>query len=327
MKPRLTRRSVIYGALVAPLGRRVRLARAEPSAAAFSLPIGLPDRVPGDGFVVRHGYACENTWYNPGWLHTGEDWYAVADDSAGALIYAVAAGEVVFAGSEYPGHVVIVRHATDLYSMYGHLDYELAVETGEPVSRGQRLGTILARTDGRAPSHLHFEIRTFLTTSEVNGNSPRYAYGCGFTCPPGPGYWPMDAPEHPSAMGWRNPTHVVARRVFNDPLANVEVIVPESSAETASLWSAPEGDDNARPVGELPLSAGDRYRLLAIDAGREATTETSAAGYRLWCRIALPGVERAWVQAAVPSTAEIGSDGRPSSVRFDFLPGFAVPKA
>ena len=29
---------------------------------------------------------------------------------------------------------------------------------GETVTRGQRLGTVFDRTDGRAPSHLHFEI-------------------------------------------------------------------------------------------------------------------------------------------------------------------------
>ncbi len=86
------------------------------------MPIGFPDRLPGDGFIVRHGYATENTWFNPGWFHAGEDWYATSGDTASALIYAVADGDVVFAGWEYPGLVVIVRHADDLYSMYGHLD-------------------------------------------------------------------------------------------------------------------------------------------------------------------------------------------------------------
>ena len=116
---------------------------------------------------------------------------------------------VVFAGSDYPGRVVIVRHADDLFSMYGHLDYALLVEVGDVVERGQPLGAILARTDGRAPSHLHFEIRTFLTTPEVNGDAPRYGFACGVDCPPGPGYWPIDAPEHPSVIGWRNPTHLI----------------------------------------------------------------------------------------------------------------------
>ncbi len=196
----------------------------------------------GDGFLIRHGYACENTWYNAGWLHTAEDFYIPDGNAAGAGVYAVADGEVVFAGSEYPGRVVIVQHAGDLYSMYGHLDHALSVANGETVRRGQLLGAVFDRTDGRAPSHLHFEIRDFLMTPEVNGDAPRYSYGCGFNCAPGPGYWPIDAPEHPTAMGWRNPTHVIARRAFPDaPPDDAEVIVPSGSASTAALWPETRG--------------------------------------------------------------------------------------
>ncbi len=196
-----TRRSVLRGAVAAGLAARIRPASAQTPSPAFAYPIGQPRHVLGDGFVVRHGYACENTWYNPNWFHTGEDWYLVEGDAAGAEVYAVAAGEVVFAGSEYPGLVVIVRHGDGLYSMYGHLGYALPVEVGSRVERGQPVGTVLPRTDGRAPSHLHFEVRTFLTTPEVNGEAPRYGYGCGYACPPGPGYWPIDAPEHTGALG------------------------------------------------------------------------------------------------------------------------------
>ncbi len=130
----------------------------------MSYPIGIADRLPGDGLFIRHGYATENTWYLPGYLHTGEDWYTVEGDTAGAGVYAVAEGDVVFADSDYPGRVVIIQHAPDLFSMYGHLDYALAVTEGDGVEQGQLLGTVLARTDGRAPSHLHFELRTFLAT-------------------------------------------------------------------------------------------------------------------------------------------------------------------
>lgn len=38
---------------------------------AFSYPIAIPGRPLGDDFLVRHGYATENIWYNPGWWHTG----------------------------------------------------------------------------------------------------------------------------------------------------------------------------------------------------------------------------------------------------------------
>jgi murein DD-endopeptidase MepM/ murein hydrolase activator NlpD len=320
------RRSLVTAAMASPLLVRGRSSQAAPTSPIFGLPVGFPDRLPGDGFFVRHGYACENTWYNPGWWHTGEDWYALGGDTAGALVYAVGDGDVVFAGSDYPGLVVIVRHAPDLSSMYGHLDVAASVEPGQPVRRGDRLGTVLDRTDGRAPSHLHFELRTFLTTAEVNGNAPRYGYACGFQCPPGPGYWPIDAPEHPSAMGWRNSTHLIAHRLFANgaPPADAEVVVPQGSADSTTRWSEPSDHDAAERLGDLALDAGDRYRLLAIATGREASTDTSAEGYRLWYRIELPAGDRAWVQAAVPSDHDTGSDGRPSSVRFNLLPALAA---
>ena len=319
MKHLVSRRSVVRGAAAAALAARIHKTAARVSPPAFTLPIGLPGEHLGDGFLIRHGYACENTWYNPGWLHTAEDIYLPDGNAAGAGVYAVADGDIVFAGSEYPGLVVVVRHADDLFSMYGHLDYDLAVERGG-VKRGQLLGTVLDRADGQAPSHLHFELRTFLTTPEVNGDAPRYSVGCGFRCAPGPGYWPIDAPEHPSAMGWRNPTHVIANRAYNGaPPDDAEVVVAIGSRGSATLWSEPSDHADAEAVGELPLSAGDRYGLLAIATGPEDSHETSAEGYRLWYRIEAPDGGPAWVQAAIPSSNDTGSDGRPSSVRLDFL--------
>ena len=218
-----------------------------------------------------------------------------------------------------------MQHADDLFSMYGHLDYALAVGVGDVVERGQPLGTILARTDGRAPSHLHFEIRTFLTTPEVNGDAPRYGFGCGFDCPPGPGYWPIDAPEHPSVIGWRNPTHVINRRAWPDGVPEgVEVIVSEAAPESTRVWTAPPGIDGAEVLGDLSLGAGDRYPLLAVAVGAEDATGASAEVYRVWYRIALPDGDIGWVQAAVPTNYDTGSDGRPSSVRFNFLPAMVA---
>src|SRR4051812_48657637 len=96
----------------------------------FSYPMSLPGQSPGDGFFIHHGYATENVPFYPGWWHTGENWFSATGDTFGHAVYAVAAGQVVFGGYDYPGPVVIVQHAADLYSMYGHLDYELAVEGG-----------------------------------------------------------------------------------------------------------------------------------------------------------------------------------------------------
>ncbi len=116
----------------------------------FSYPIGIPGRSLGDGFFIRHGTPVENTWYNPGYWHTGEDWYAIEGDTAGAQVLAIADGEVVYAGANYPGRVVIVRHADDLYSMYGHLDPALNVRVGQRIARGELIGTVLRRGDADA---------------------------------------------------------------------------------------------------------------------------------------------------------------------------------
>jgi hypothetical protein len=242
--------------------------------------------------------------------------------TAGAGVYAVADGEIVYAGSNYPGRVVIIRHAGELYSMYGHLDPALAVTVGEQVLRGQSFGTVLRRGDD-VPNHLHFEIRTFLTTAEVNGDRPRYNFRCGPNCAPGPGYWPLDAPELPSALGWRNPTHAINRRAFPAASGNLgEVVVAaQPIASSVTLW-ADIAEDGApqQAQGEIGLESGARFTLLAVRVGPEATQATSAQSYVLWYRVRLPDGREGWLQAAVPSDFETGSDGRPSTTRFNLLP-------
>lgn len=318
MTIQLSRRALVLGAAMA-FPATAHRSTAQEAGWRWSPPIGRAGAIPGDGFYMRHAFATENTLFYPGGWHTGENYYALEGESAGTEVYAVADGEIVYAGFDYPGPVVIVQHADDLYSMYGHLDYDLAVARG-PVTRGQLLGTVLYRTDGRSPSHLHFEIRRFLIAPEVNGPAPRYSFTCGPNCPPGPGYWPIDAPEHPVGMGWLNPVHVMARRAFPDgvPGAGADVLVAQGAKAATGLFAAP---DDAAPQGELQLAAGDRYGLVGIDAGAEDTTGTSAEAYRLWYRIVVPGWdEPAWVRALEPTMEATGSDGRPSSLRFDFVP-------
>lgn len=291
----------------------------QPAEQRFGYPIGRPDRVPGDGFYIRHSYVAENTWYNPGYWHTGEDWYALDDNTAGALIYAIAAGEVVYVGSNYPGRVVIVRHSVDLYSMYGHLDPAVAVAEGEQVARGALLGTVLARSDD-VPDHLHFEVRTFLTTGEVNGAQPRYGFRCGVNCPPGPGYWPISAADHPAAQGWRNPLHVINGRMFR-----AEAAAPLGTVVVPAVPPGPEltlraQPDLSAPQTPIPVAPGDRFPLLEITAGPEDASGSSAEAYRLWYRIGLPDGTSAWVQAVISDDFEQGSDGRPATLRFQLLP-------
>lgn len=292
-----------------------------PAQQFFGYPIGWPGRQPGDGFFLRHGYAVENTWFNPGYWHAGEDWYAVRGDTAGAEVYAVAAGEVVYVGSNYPGRVVIVRHAGDLFSMYGHLDPAVAVTEGEAVPLGARLGTVLRRAD-TVPNHLHFELRTFLFAEQVNGAQPRYSFRCGVNCAPGPGYWPINAPDHPSDQGWRNPLHVIMGRMFAadaaQPLGTL-VVPEEPPVAELPLWSAPANRPDAQQTGVWVLTPGQQVVLLEVAAGPEDARGTGAEAYALWYRIALPSGGEAWVQGALADSFEQGGDGRSSTVRLTLL--------
>ncbi len=329
----MNRRTVMRGMLIAPLAvRPLRgLAQADQSRdTGFSYPIGLPDEVPGNGFLIRHGFTTENTWYLPGYWHTGEDWYGIDGDTAWAAVLAIGDGEVVFAGSEYPGRVVIVRHEEDLYSMYGHLDPALVGAEGDTVGRGQVLGSVLDRSDD-IPNHLHFEIRSFLTTPEVNGTAPRYGFQCGPGCLPGPGYWPIDAPDLPIAQGWFNPTHVINARAFvttgtaADPLGSV-IVAREPSAAEIEAWSAPEGDRGAERRGTLSLEPGTSFPVLAVRTDEPDTAGTSADAYLVWYQIETPEIGAIWVRAIAPTAVETGGDGRSSAVMIDLLPVVPVVK-
>ncbi len=321
----LNRRKLIQGTAAAALASRLRPARAQTTDPIFSYPMGLPNRAFGDGFYLRHGFTCENLTNYPGWWHTGENWFLRAGETAGIGVYAVADGQVVFAGSDYPGPVVIVQHQNDLFSMYGHLDYNVLVATGDVVERAQQIGTVLLRSDS-VPNHLHFEIRTFLLNPEVNGTAPRYNYPCGYQCAPGPGYWPMNDPQLPVGMGWRNPMHSINRRAYpNGVPANAEVIVSTSPAsQTTTVWSALAGQNRER-VTELDLRPGDRFPLHDIHAWAENTAQTSAEAYHVWYQIGLPGDRKGWVLAMVPATEQTGTDGRPSTVIPNFVPHVVTP--
>jgi murein DD-endopeptidase MepM/ murein hydrolase activator NlpD len=90
-----------------------------------------------------------------GKMHKGLD---IAAD-VGEPVYAIAAGEVIYAGNGMRGYgnVVIIRHDRMRTSLYAH-NSELKVKQGDQVTQGT-LVALLGSTGHSTGPHVHFEIR------------------------------------------------------------------------------------------------------------------------------------------------------------------------
>jgi murein DD-endopeptidase MepM/ murein hydrolase activator NlpD len=113
----------------------------------------LPSRWPVRGAVNSEFGNRTSPWSSTKEFHSGLDIRA----ERGTVVRAPAVGTVSFAGwhAEY-GHTVILDHANDLKSIYGHLS-KISVELGQRVEAGVELG--LTGNSGRSSGpHLHYEI-------------------------------------------------------------------------------------------------------------------------------------------------------------------------
>lgn len=117
--------------------------------------------------------------------------------------------------------------------------------------------------------------------------------------------------EHPVDLGWLNP---LLSRVGS--LYNGSVVASQDAAELTPIFAHPELDAGQTGVLTLP---GDRLEIGELRFTPYWMTETSAEPYRLWAEIEHNG-ETGWIVLVEPSSEETGSDGRPSAVRFPFLP-------
>jgi len=94
-------------------------------------------------------------------LHAGIDVSA----SRGTPVKAAADGQVLIASRKGAyGKVIIIEHASDRQTLYGHLD-SFAVSEGDIVRAGEFIGRV-GRTGRATGSHLHFETR-------IGGGVPR----------------------------------------------------------------------------------------------------------------------------------------------------------
>ena len=124
----------------------------------FQRPIKLPANTSIDG-TYRFG-STQNGAREP---HHGVEF----ENKIGTPVYAAADGVVVFAGPDKVavyspltnayGNLIVIKHANDLYTLYGHLS-KILVEAGTIVSAGDEVGEV--GKEGMAiGSHLHFEVR------------------------------------------------------------------------------------------------------------------------------------------------------------------------
>lgn len=102
------------------------------------------------------------------------------------------------------------------------------------------------------------------------------------------------------------------------------MVAAQPTAPLVAYWSASHGDVGAWATGRLMLQLVDPYPVL------QDHWPGGLARHR--CRRLQPLVpdrppsrERAWVQAAIPSTYETTSDGAPAIVVFDFVPAAPDP--
>jgi murein DD-endopeptidase MepM/ murein hydrolase activator NlpD len=107
-------------------------------------------RWPLDAYIVSSEYG--ERW---GKVHKGMDMAA----HVGEPVYAIADGEVIYAGDGLHGYgnVVILRHDRKTSSLYAH-NSELKVKQGDQVTKGT-LVALLGNTGHSTGPHVHFEIR------------------------------------------------------------------------------------------------------------------------------------------------------------------------
>jgi murein DD-endopeptidase MepM/ murein hydrolase activator NlpD len=88
-------------------------------------------------------------------FHDGVDLRA----KIGTPVYAVAAGEVIYAGQRIRGYgkLVVIRHNSGLASVYAH-NTRIFVLRGQKIKRGQKIA-VSGKSGHVTGPHLHFEIR------------------------------------------------------------------------------------------------------------------------------------------------------------------------
>jgi hypothetical protein len=161
-----------------------------PGDGGFGYPVGDKTTYPAGGWTVTQ--VLGHYLNIPGFVggHLAQDIAAGEAATAGAPVYAVAEGTVLYAGANASSYVnvVLLAHEVDgttVCSFYGHLG-SVAVSEGEYVARGDPIATVLdwQAHFGGANSHLHYVLLSsaLCAASDAAGG----ALVCGYDDTAGP---------------------------------------------------------------------------------------------------------------------------------------------
>ena len=133
----------------------------QPSRLVMSWPTGDIARRQLAPWFDATGYA--KLYQNGTQYHTGHDLNLSDFGDSGAAVYAVADGEIVFAGTVkgWQGEVVVIRHVLEdgriFWTRYAHIVTD-DVEVGETIKRGYSIGYICDYLPaGKQNDHLHID--------------------------------------------------------------------------------------------------------------------------------------------------------------------------
>jgi len=167
----------------------------------FRLPLDTVVNPAHDADFREHGGQYPDVKY-----HAAEDYHA----PAGTPVYAMADGEVSFAGAMGGyGWLVIVDHPrANLYSLYGHLSPSRWSIGPGPVSKGDLLGYLGDEWENGGSrehplvTHLHLGVRAGQRTDYPGRGEWRWMAGWIKSCP--------------SDLGWLQPSSVIAAQTVPD---------------------------------------------------------------------------------------------------------------
>lgn len=192
--------------------------------------------------------------------HTGADLNLPADKDAHSAVYAVSAGDVIFAQRVQGnwGNLIVIRHRTDtgvVYSRYGHVE-SIVVRKGQAVTRGQQICQI-GNAFGRWAYHLHFDLSI---------HPDRL----------------LRAPDDWSAFN-----EAQVRSIYTDPRAFIQAHRPASLKNTCWVIAPAGLNLRAVPAGVI---------LKAVPFGTPVETGAiRATGGILWTEAKLTTGERGWL--------------------------------